>query len=135
MEFLTQLHQLQDWALLALRLGLGVVFLVHGIQKRAMWQAQPSAQLPARMLSILRLVSGVEPVGGDAVITGVLCQPAALGFAVIMLGAIRLKAGQMHPTFTGDGGWEFGCSLLAAAVTLCFTGAGRLSLDRLLFGI
>ena len=35
METLASLHHLSDWALLVLRLGLGIVFLVHGLQKRA----------------------------------------------------------------------------------------------------
>lgn len=36
MGFLSELHRLSDWALLALRLGVGSVFLVHGLKKRAM---------------------------------------------------------------------------------------------------
>ena len=135
MQFLTSLHQLSDWALVVLRLGVGVIFLVHGVQKRAMWKMQPSAQMPAGLLSVLRFLSIVEPLGGLAVLTGFLTQVAAAGFAVIMLGAINLKARQMHRSFTGDGGWEFDYILLTAAVALCLLGAGRLSLDRVLFGL
>src|SRR5712692_10882521 len=106
MGYFTDLHHLSDWALLALRLGVGVTFLVHGIQKSAMWKMQPSAQLPAGMLSILRFLSIVEPLGAAGVLVGFLTQAAAAGLAIIMLGAIRLKAVQMHRTFIGDGGWE-----------------------------
>ncbi|HYS19466.1 MAG TPA: hypothetical protein VEO73_00115, partial [Gemmatimonadales bacterium] len=67
MGFFTELRHMGDWALLALRLGVGVPFLVHGIQKSAMWKMQPSAQLPAGMLSVLRLLSIVEPLGAVAV--------------------------------------------------------------------
>jgi len=132
MGFFTGLHDLSDWALFALRLGVGASFLAHGIQKSAMWKMQPSAQMPAGMLSILRLLSIVEPLGAVAVLVGFLTQPAAAGFAIIMLGAIRLKAVQMHRGFTGDGGWELDFMLLAAAVALFISGAGRLSLDRVL---
>ena len=132
MGFFTGLHHLSDWALVALRLGVGASFLAHGIQKSAMWKMQPSAQMPAGMLSILRLLSIVEPLGAVAVLVGFLTQPAAAGLAIIMLGAIRLKAVQMHRGFTGDGGWELDFMLLAAAVALFISGAGRLSLDRVL---
>jgi len=71
-------------------------------------------------------------LGGLGVLVGFLTQPAAAGFAIIMLGAIRLKAMQMHRRFTGDGGWELDFILLAAATALFLAGAGRLSLDRVL---
>jgi len=135
MGFFTGLHHLSDWALVALRLGVGASFLAHGIQKSAMWKMQPSAQMPAGMLSILRLLSIVEPLGAVAVLVGFLTQPAAAGFAIIMLGAIRLKAVQMHRGFTGDGGWELDFMLLAAAIALFISGAGKLSLDRVLLGM
>src|SRR5881296_1767686 len=126
MNILSSLHQFGDWGLLALRLGVGSIFLVHGSQKRAMWKMQPSAQLPAGMLSLLRFLSIVEPLGGLGVLVGFLTQAAAAGFAIIMVGAIRLKAIQMHRRFTGDGGWELDFILLAAAIALFLAGAGRL---------
>jgi len=51
------------------------------------------------------------------------------------LGAIRLKAVQMHRGFSVDGGWELDLVLLTAALALVFLGAGAISLDRLLFGL
>ncbi|HEV2751349.1 MAG TPA: DoxX family protein [Gemmatimonadales bacterium] len=135
MDFFAQLHHLSNWGLVALRLGVGVTFLVHGIQKRAMWKMQPSAQMPASLLSIIRLLSIAEPMGGLAVLTGFLTQLAAAGFVIVMLGAINLKARQMHKHFSGDGGWELDYSLLAAAIALLILGAGGISIDRLLFGL
>jgi putative oxidoreductase len=132
MGFFTGVQHLSDWGLLTLRLGVGAPFLVHGIQKSAMWKMQPSAQLPAGMLSILRFLAIVEPLGAVGVLVGFLTQPAAAGLAIIMLGAIRLKAVQMHRRFTGDGGWELDFILLAAAIALFISGAGKLSLDRVL---
>ncbi len=135
MGFFSRLHELNDWALLALRLGVGITFLVHGLQKRAMWKAQPSAQMPASLLGVLRLLSVAEPLGGLAVLTGFLSQLAAAGLAIVMMGAIRLKVAVLHKRFTGDGGWELDFILLAAAIALFILGAGQLALDRLIFGV
>ena len=135
MEFFSQLHHLNDWGLVALRLSVGVTFLVHGVQKRAMWKMQPSAQMPAGLLSIIRVLSIAEPLGGLAVLTGFLTQLAAAGFVIVMLGAINLKARQMHKHFTGDGGWELDYILLTTAIALVILGAGGISIDHLLFGL
>jgi putative oxidoreductase len=135
MSFLATLHQGSDWALVVLRIGVGVTFLVQGVLKWPMWKAQPSPQLPASLLSIIRLLSIAEPLGGVAVLVGFLTQPAAAGFVIVMLGAIRLKAGQMKKAFSGDGGWELDFVLLAAAIALVILGAGALSLDHVLLGL
>jgi len=86
MQSLASLHHLSDWALLVLRLGLGTVFLVHGIQKRAMWKMQPSAQMPAGLLSIIKVLSIAEPLSGLAMIGGLLA--AASG---VMLGIYYIQ--------------------------------------------
>jgi putative oxidoreductase len=135
MSILSSLHHLGDWGLLALRLGVGITFLVHGSKKRAMWKMQPSAQLPAGMLSLLRVLSVAEPLGGLATVVGLLTQVAAVGFILVMLGAIRLKVTQMHKGFSGEGGWEFEFLLLVGAIALLFLGAGRFALDRIVLGI
>jgi len=135
MQTLASLHHLSDWALLVLRLGLGIVFLTHGLQKRAMWKMQPSAQMPAGLLTILKVLSIAEPLSGLAMIGGLLTQLAAAGQAVVMLSAIRLKAGAMKKSFTGDGGWELDFILLVAALAVLVLGAGAVSLDRVLLGL
>ncbi len=135
MGFFAHLHQLGDWALVVLRIGVGAIFLIHGRQKQAMWKMQPSLQMPASLLSLLKTLSIAEPLGALAVLSGLLTQLAAAGFCVVMLGAIRLKAVQMHKGFGGEGGWEFEFIILIAALALVLLGAGRFALDRLLFGI
>ena len=135
MSVASTLHQFGDWGLLALRLGVGTVFLVHGREKRAMWKLQPSAQMPAGVLSLLKVLSVAEPLGALATLAGLLTQASAAGFILVMLGAIRLKVTQMRKGFTGEGGWEFEFLLLVGAIALLFLGAGKFALDRLLFGI
>jgi uncharacterized membrane protein YphA (DoxX/SURF4 family) len=100
-----------------------------------MWKMQPSAQMPAKMLSILRFLSIVEPLGGVALVLGLFTQLAAAGFGIIMLGAIRLKAIQMHKKFSETGGWELDVILLASAIALFALGGGLFSLDRVVFRI
>jgi putative oxidoreductase len=121
-----------NWALLALRIAVGITFIVHGVQKQAMWKMQPTEQLPASFLRLLRFLSIVEPLGGVAVLAGFLTPFAAAGLAFIMLGAINLKSRKMHKGFAGDGGWELDFVILAANVALVLSGAGGLSLDRVL---
>ena len=126
---------MDSWALLLLRAGVATSFLVHGWQKRSMWKMQPSETMPAGLLRIIKLLSIVEPLGAAAMIAGFLTQPAAAGFAIIMVGAIRLKAMQMKKKFVAEGGWELDFILLAAATALFILGAGQFSIDYLLFQI
>jgi putative oxidoreductase len=131
MSLFSNPNQLNQWGLLILRLGVGVVFLLHGISKRKFWTMQPSEQLSPSMLSILRLLSVVEPLGGAAVIIGFLTWWASLGLAIIMGGAIRLKAIKMHKKFTDQDGWGYDFVLLCAAVALMLIGPGPLTVEHL----
>ncbi len=136
MNILIFLHPYADWGLLALRIGVGAIFWVHGMQKMSMWKMQPSEQMPKQMLGIMKLLSICESLGAIALIFGFLTQWAALGLAVIMLGAMNLKITKWHTPFTARDktGWELDLILLAANVSLLLVGAGSISLDRLITG-
>ena len=137
MGFFFSLHQFADLALLALRIALGAVFLTHGLGKRGLWRMQPSAQMPAGMLTKLRILSIAEPAGGLGVLVGFLTQLAALGLVIVMLGAIQFLITKVHRKFTGDNaaGWEFEFMLLIVALAIAILGGGKYALDRLVFGI
>ena len=136
MAFFASLHHFNDVALLVLRIGLGAVFLRHGLGKRKLWSMQPSAQLPAGMLRNLRILSIAEPAGGLGVLVGFLTQLAALGLVIVMLGALQFLITKVHRKFTGDnGGWEFEFMLLIVALALAILGGGKFALDRVIFGI
>ncbi|MEX0661531.1 MAG: DoxX family protein [Balneolaceae bacterium] len=134
MDFFTLLSDYNNIGLLILRLGIATSFLYHGIDKLKMWKMEPSEEMPSSMLNILRLLSIVEPLGAIALIGGFLTELASIGFIIIMLGAINLKARQMKKKFGEPGGWELDVVLLAGCVTLVLTGAGTISVDHLLFG-
>jgi putative oxidoreductase len=134
--FMLSLHAYADWGVLAVRVAMAATFIAHGLMKQKFWKMQPNEQMPAGMISLMRLLSICEPLGGLAVLVGFLTPLAALGLGIIMAGAIYNKATKWHVPFasTEKLGWEFDTVLLAIALLLIFVGPGSLSLDRMFFG-
>ncbi len=129
------LERIRPIALLLARIGLGVIFLVHGWQKfttmgisgtTAFFQ-QIGVPLPGVAAPVVALV---ELVGGIALILG-LALPIAAGLLILdMLGAIVF----VHAAngFAGDkGGYEFVLGLIAGLLAVAFSGGGALALDNL----
>jgi len=127
------------WGALALRIPVGIIFAAHGAQKLFGWfggyglegtgQWMDSIGLSPGYLMAL-LAGGTEFFGGLALIIGLLVRPAsaALAFAmVIAIFSVHIQNG----LFMSNNGYEFGLALLAASVSLIFSGAGRASIDRL----
>jgi putative oxidoreductase len=63
-------------------------------------------------------------------IIGLLVRPASAALAFTMLIAI-FSVHIQNGLFMSNNGYEFGLALLAASVSLLFSGAGRASVDRL----
>ena len=121
-----------------LRIVTGFLFAAHGWQKFneftiAGTQAAfaqmgvPAANVAAPVIATLELVGGV------ALIVGVLTRVFAALLAVNMLGALFLVHAPAG-IFAATGGYELVLILAAAAVALAFVGAGKVSVDRALFG-
>jgi putative oxidoreductase len=132
-------------SLLILRVVLGIIFFAHGAQKVLGWFGgyglkgtvgyMKSEGLPA---PIAYMVCFIELLGGLGLIVGLLTRLAALGIAVVMVGAIATvhwKKGlfinwEMTP---GKGhGFEANLGYLAMAVALILDGGGSLALDQLI---
>ena len=124
----SQLTQFGDLGIFLLRLAVAISFLVHGKQKLAMWRMKPSEQMPSGMLNMMKFLSVAEIAGGLALISGVLSQLAAMGLAIIMLGAIYFKMKTWKKKFSEPGGWEMDLILLAACLTILFSGRGLINL-------
>ena len=137
MGFFFSLHQFADLSLLILRLAVGSIFLVHGVPKKGLWSAQPSAQMPAALLTKLRILSIAEPAGALGLIFGFLTQLAALGLVIVMLGAMQFLITKVHRKFKEQNapGWEFEFLLMVVALALAILGGGKYALDRVVFGI
>lgn len=136
-KFFEKLHSYEDIGCLALRLSIGAIFLIHGVLKWKMgiWQAEPNEMMSANMITLFKVLSVVEPLGGLGLIFGFLNQLAALGLAIIMAGAIYFKIQVWGMDFIGqqNTGWEFDLALLAVLVHLFISGAGKYSLDHVVY--
>jgi len=125
-------------AVTILRIILGFLFAAHGWQKFneftiAGTQASfakmgvPAAEIAAPAVAVLELA------GGIALIVGILTRVVAALLAVDMLGALFLVHAPAG-IFASAGGYELVLVLAAAALAVALTGAGRISVDRALFG-
>jgi len=120
----------------ALRLGLGVLFLVHGLTKVFVFTIPgtmgffESVGFPG-VLAIP--VIAAEVLGGAALLLGIGTRWAALALVPVMLGATSVHWGNGFTFSNPNGGWEFTAFLAVAALALFLYGDdGRLSLGALL---
>jgi putative oxidoreductase len=125
---LPQLLQLDDAALLCLRLVVAVVFFESGRRHAAdpVGRAASIGQSPG----FTRFLGLGEMAAALGVGLGVLTQVAALGLILIMLGAIQKKVFVWHTGFWGDKtyGWHYDLTYLVANLVIVTTGGGRLVL-------
>ncbi|WP_407330625.1 DoxX family protein [Enterovibrio sp. 27052020O] len=125
------------FAPLALRVPVGIIFMAHGAQKLFGWfggyglegtgQWMASIGLAPGYLMALMAGSG-EFFGGLFILLGFLTRPSAVVLAFTMFVAI-VTTHLGNGLFMANNGYEFGLALMAAAVSLAFSGAGKLALD------
>ncbi len=125
-----ELTAYSDWGLLALRITVGVIFIVHGWPKltNARGMTQAFGQSNLALIAFFTALGAVETFGGIAMVIGLWTQPISIAFAIIMVGAIALKNTMMKTGFTAQNtaGWEFDFALLGATLALLLVGPGRL---------
>ena len=127
-----------DWALLATRVLVGVMFAAHGAQK--LFGAFGGAGLSG-IVSMLGpvgyLVAVGEFFGGLGIALGILSRFSAAANVAVMLGAIAMVHGKVgfFMNWTGSQageGYEFHLVAIAALIPILVAGPGRLALGRLL---
>jgi putative oxidoreductase len=121
-------------ALLALRLFVGVAFILHGLGRirdlpgfAAVYHISWGQALAAKLTQI---------IGGVCLIVGVLTPVAGLGIAATMVVATRilLEKGEAFINPSGHS-WE-GCAFyVVAGGVIALLGPGRYSVDALLFAL
>jgi putative oxidoreductase len=125
MPMFPRLEPLTDYALVALRLMVGLVFIDSGYHDVKDPGARgKSIGLPKNLTIFL---AAAELLGGVAVIIGFLTQLAAIGLILIMLGAISKKVFVWKTGFWGkDGlGWNYECILISMLLVILCTNGGR----------
>lgn len=131
--------RIAPYTLTFLRVVVGIVFLVHGLQKFQGLGGTAgffgSLGVPAPQFMAL-VVAVVEGVGGVLLIAGFLSRYVNLLQAAVMVGAIVLVKsgiGLVAPMGQPGVGYELDLTLLAASLVLFAFGPGALAVDRLLF--
>ena len=129
-----RLQQLNDLGLLALRLGYGTMFIVHGAPKMAggpaQWKKLGGAtkhigiDLYPEVFGFL--ASFAEFFGGVALLLGLATRP----FAFLMLCTMVVAAAMHLGKGDGLGGSAHAIEAGFAFLALLLTGAGRYSLDH-----
>ena len=134
-------HARADLGLLVLRLGLAAIMLAHGFQKfvlQGSYSFAPTQAAFTQMGVPLPQVAGIliiilEVVGGIAMVFGLFTVIVGICYAAAMATAIwyvHLANG----FFVANNGYELAGLTGVVALVLAISGAGRLSLDRAIFG-
>ncbi len=123
--------------ILALRIALALIFLVHGSQKiRNLKQTATAFDGMGFRPGFFwgTIVALLEFVGGGiGLLLGIFTPTIAALLALQFVTIVVWKLAKKQPFV---GGWEFDLLILAALLMLALNGAGAYSLDRLfLFGL
>lgn len=116
------------YAACALRVTLGLLFLVHAGLKLFVFTPAGTAQFFASLglpAGLAYLVIAAETVGGIALILGIYSRLVALALVPILLGAIYTVHGPAGFFFTNpNGGWEYLALWIVGLVSVALLGDG-----------
>ena len=127
-----------DIASLVLRLGLGVMFVAHGLQMSFGLYKGPGVAGFSKMLAGMGFTSATIwayvaaytcLVGGACLIIGLCTRIAIIPLVIFMIVAVvtvHLKKG----FFLSTGGFEYNFIILCALIALFILGAGKISITE-----
>jgi putative oxidoreductase len=120
-----------DWALLVVRIVVGVIFMAHGAQKLFGAFGGPGLSAVVEMMGPLGyLVAIGEFFGGLGLILGFLSRFSAASIILIMLGAIVMVHGKNG--FFAPTGFEYNLALIGLLAPILIAGPGRFAVGRFL---
>ena len=126
---------MEDIALFALRLVVGLLFIGHGTQKLFGWFGGYGIKGTGGWLESIGVKPGVpfafvagasEAIGGLLLVLGFALPVAAVLLGAAMLVAI-FKVTGANGLWITQNGFEYNLVLLVLVVSLAFTGAGRIA--------
>ena len=126
-----------DWALLTVRVVVGIIFMAHGAQKLFGAFGGPGLSAVVGMMGPLGyLVTVGEFFGGLGLALGILSRFSAASIIVIMLGAIGMVHGKFGFFMNWAGqqageGFEYHLLAIGLLLPIVIAGPGRFALARL----
>lgn len=126
---------MKNWAALPLRLGLGVIFAAHGLQKAF---GALGIEGFTKMLTSLGFVPALfwayvaaytELIGGLCLLLG-LGTRIASSLIFILITVATIKVHLAKGFFLSAGGFEYNLLILCACVSLIILGPGKLSVTK-----
>jgi putative oxidoreductase len=124
-------QQQTDYAAFILRLGLGAMFVSHGLLKVMVFTLPGTAQFfesvgfPGWTAYPVALT---EIIGGAMLIAGVAVRWVSLSLLPVLLGALSVHLGNGWLYTNANGGWEYAAFLIVATVVQALLGPGRYAL-------
>ena len=127
-----------DWAILILRLGLGIIFTAHGLQKVLGLFGGSGITGFSKMLGGLGflpvlfwayLAAYVELIAGLSVIAGLFVRTASFLLLVVMAVAV-LKVHLKKGFFLANGGFEYNFVIICVCIALIILGSGKFGITN-----
>jgi putative oxidoreductase len=117
-----------DYAALILRIGLGTMFVAHGLLKIMVFTL-PGAAAFFEQVGFpgwtAYLVTTAEIGGGVLLLAGIGVRAVSLALIPVLLGATYVHFGAGWVFSNPNGGWEYPAFLTLAAVVQALLGPGR----------
>ena len=130
-------QKLEPFALLILRVGIGIILIPHGAQKFFGWFGGLGFEKFVALFNTLgyrpgifwlTLVALTEFVGGFLLLIGLFTRAAALALVIFMIVAVHFTSGKGF--FWTAGGLEYSLLILFVGLVFLIRGGGEYSVDR-----
>ena len=122
-----------DYGALVLRLGLGAMFVAHGLLKLLVFTLPGTAAFFAQVGFpgwTAYVVTFAEIGGGLLLLAGVAVRAVSIALVPVLLGATFVHFGYGWVFSNPNGGWEYPAFLTVAAIAQALLGPGAFALDR-----